>query len=1133
MNNLAEKYRKLEGREHVLARPGMYIGSIDRDTCETWVATAESGLEKRKIDYIAGLYKIFDEILVNAVDHYVRLKQTPTKPQVKHIKVTIHQESGEIEVWNDGEGIEVAQHPEYKIYVPELIFGHLLTSSNYDDTEERTIGGQNGIGAKACNIYSEFFEVETVDSAQKLVYKQRFESNMSTIRAPTIQKFTKKPFTSIRFKPDYVKFGLSTLPKDMYDLMTKRVFDICAVTEADVAVHLNGTKLEYKNFEGYANLYLEKKPRVHEKVNDRWEVIASYNEFSGFEQVSFVNGVWTLRGGKHVDYIVNQITKKLIDMISKKKKNITIKPQVVKDNLILFVKSTIVNPSFDSQSKETLTTPQSKFGSKAEISEKFIEKLYKTGIVEKICEISTAVEEKALKKTDGKKRDVLRGVYKLDDANWAGTAKSKDCVLILTEGDSAKSMAIAGLSVVGRDRYGVYPLRGKLLNVKDVNIKRISENEEITTLKKILGLEAGKTYTSLDELRYGKVMVMTDQDVDGSHIKGLIFNMFQSMWPSLIKRNDFITSMLTPIIKVRKQKDTLSFYSMTDYENWKEANNNGKGWSIKYYKGLGTSDNVEAKEYFRELKVVNYVWNESGDSDNSLDLAFNKKRADDRKTWLGNYDRQTILDTAEREVTFEDFINKDLIHFSNYDIERSIPSICDGLKISQRKILYAAFKKGLYDKEIKVAQFCGYVMEQTSYHHGDASLQAAIVGMAQDFVGANNINLLMPNGQFGTRVQGGKDAGAPRYINTLLSSITNKIFMKEDQHILSYLNDDGFDIEPEFYVPIIPMVLVNGAIGIGTGFSTNIPCFNPRDIISVILRILNGEDVSGHELSPWYRGFKGQIYKQGERWMSRGIVMRMSATKIEVRELPIGYWTEDFKIAMEDYYDKCPEFKSYESHYDETHVRFVLNFASTAKVDALMAVEANGATVFENEFKIVSPKMLGTTNMYLFNERGQISKYASAVDIIKAFCNIRLTYYQKRKDFLINALVKDTALIENKIRFIKAVIAGEVIVHEKTKSELINYLEEGEYLTGADDSFDYIIKIPIYNFTKDKVHELEEEFRKKCETLERITAKSIEEMWREELQDLSTTLESYFIVDDNSSHTPCTKPATKRGRKAT
>lgn len=1110
--SLATKYKKLEGREHVLSRPGMYIGSVDVDTCSAWVFDNNGQLVKQDLKYVAGLYKIFDEILVNAIDHAVRLKMTETKHYVKNIKVTIDKESGVIEVFNDGEGIEVAKHPEHNTYIPELIFGHLLTSTNYDDSEEKCIGGQNGIGAKACNIYSETFEVETVDSTRKLLYKQKFEKNMSVVRDPLIEKYGKKPYTIVRFLPDYARFGMQNLSDDMYKMIVRRVYDACAVTDNDISIHLNDKKLDYKNFENYVNLYLGDKSthtRVYEKISDRWEIVASYNDFNGFEQVSFVNGIWTLRGGKHVEYIVNQITKKLIDMISKKKKDITIKPQVVKDNLIVFIKSTIVNPSFDSQSKETLTTPVAKFGSKADVSDKFIEKLYKSGIVEKICEISNAVETNNMKKTDGKKRNVIKGIHKLDDANWAGTGKSKECVLILTEGDSAKTMAIAGLSEVGRDKYGVFPLRGKLLNVKDVNLKKISENEEISSLKKILGLETGKTYNSLDDLRYGKIMIMTDQDTDGSHIKGLLFNMFHTMWPSLVHCNDFMSSMMTPIVKVKKGSQIISFYGLTDYENWKQENNNGKGWDIKYYKGLGTSDRNEAKEYFRNLNVVNYLWEEKV-SDNSLDLAFNKKRADDRKDWLAQYNRQNVLDYTGKTVSYTEFINKELIHFSNYDLERSIPSVCDGLKISQRKILYAAFKKNLVDKEIKVAQFCGYVMEHTAYHHGDASLQAAIVGMAQDFVGANNINLFLPNGQFGTRVQGGKDAGAARYINTVLSPITSKIFIKGDQSVLNYLNDDGFSIEPEFYIPVIPMVMVNGALGIGTGFSTNIPCFNPQDIVGVLKRMLDGDEtVRDYEFKPWYRGFEGTIQKVNDKWVSRGKFLRVSATKIEVKELPVGFWTEDFKIMLEEYYEKNPDFKSYESYYTDVSVHFVLNFSSSAVVDNFMKIESNGFTKFENEFKLVSLKLLGTTNMYLFNQHGQITKYETPMDIVREFYDIRLQYYQKRKDSLLQQLVHDNALIENKVRFIRAVVAEQVHVHKLRKQELECYLKENDYIM-HNDSYDYILKIPVYNLTIDKVEDLEKEYSKKCAELDVLINTDIKDMWCSELDAID--IQNYIDV---------------------
>lgn len=1108
-NTISKRYVKLEQKEHVLTRPSMYIGPIEVDNIESWIVdTTSSKMVKSSVKMIPGLFKIFDEILVNAIDHVGRLKMK--KPEevgsyVKNIKVSINEETGYIEVMNDGDGIEVVQHPDHGIYIPELIFGNLLTSTNYDDSEERVIGGQNGLGAKLCAIFSDVFEVETVDAVRKLHYIQKFENNLSVINDPVITKYTKKPYTIIRFKPDYSRFNV-TIGDDIYKdnmiIITKRVYDACAVTDKDITLWLNENKLDYKTFEKYVDLYIGSKDehnRVYECINDRWEVVASYNDFNGFEQISFVNGIWTIRGGKHVDYIVNQITKKLIEMIQKKKKDVVIRPQFVKDNLIIFVKSTIVNPTFDNQSKETLTTQISKFGSKAEISDKFIDKLYKSGIVEKLMEISTIQGNNEMKKTDGKKKNIIRGLSKLEDANWAGTAKSGECVLILTEGDSGASMAIAGISEVGRDRYGVFPLKGKLMNVKDQTLKKIADNDEISNLKKILGLESGKEYKSTDDLRYGKIMIMADADEDGNHIRALLFNMFHTMWPSLVKCNSFLTSMLTPIVKVSKGKQTLQFYTLPEYEMWMRENNEGKGWEIKYYKGLGTSTSDEAIQYFKELKVINYKYNETT-SDEKIDLAFNKKRADDRKAWLGNYDRNNILDIACDDVSYEDFIDKSLIHFSNYDVERSIPNICDGLKVSQRKIMFSCFKKNL-TKEIKVAQFAGYVSEHSAYHHGEASLQSAIIGMAQDFMGSNNINLLQPNGQFGTRRCGGKDAGSPRYIFTQMSDITPYVFKKDDLPVLTYLNDDGLPVEPEYYMPIIPMILVNGAIGIGTGFSTNIPCFNPLDIVTCLRNLLRGEEIEMEELTPWYRGFKGTIEKIGDtKYASKGIFQRTSQTKIDILELPVGYWTQDFKEHLEEYIDKNPEIRNYESHYTKTDIKFTLIFANAAACDTYLEIESNGYTRLENDLKLISCKNLGTGNMYLFNSKCQITKYESALHILSDFYDIRLGYFQKRKDHMLVKLDYDIDLLRNKIRFIKACVAEEIKVHTMKKKELEELLESNGYML-HDDSYDYILRIPIYNLTTDKVEELEAEMKKAIDQADLIRNMDIKEWWLKELEE--------------------------------
>ena len=1135
-SDVENKYVKLDQREHVLHRPGMYVGSIEPDSCETWVfePTSEK-MVKKPITYTPGLIKIFDEILVNAIDHSIRLKeQKATNPDVqlmKHIKVSINKETGVIEVLNDGDGIEVVEHPEHKIYIPQLIFGNLLTSSNYDDNVERTIGGTFGVGSKAANIFSEFFEVETVDRVRKLLYTQRFETNMTIVNVPKITKCSKKPFTCIRFKPDYERFKMSGLTDDMHAMFMKRVYDACAVTDNDITIYLNEVKLDYKNFEKYVDLYIGSKSehtRVYEQVNDRWEVIASYNDFNGFDQVSFVNGIWTLRGGKHVEYILNQIVKRLSEMIAKKNKNANIKPQNIKDNLILFVKSTIINPTFDSQSKETLTTPLSKFGSKAELSDKFIEKLYKTGIADKIMEICEMNNNKDLAKTDGKKRSVIKGIPKLDDANWAGTAKSKECTLILTEGDSAKTMVVAGLSQVGRDKYGVFPLKGKLMNVKDTSVKKIMDNEEITNLKKIIGLETNKKYDSIDDLRYGKIMLMTDADCDGSHIQALVFNLFHTLWPSLFQMDNFLISMLTPIVKVtnnKKKGETISFYCLTDYDNWKKQQDEAKTlkeWKIKYYKGLGTSTSDEAKQYFKDLKIVTYKHDK--DTDFCLELAFNKSKADDRKLWLSDYNRENILDYNKTDVKFEDFINKELIHFSNYDLERSIPSMVDGFKVSQRKILYGCFKKNLTENEIRVAQLASYVSENACYHHGETSLQGAITAIAQNFVGANNINLLKPNGQFGSRCLGGKDAGAPRYIYTLLEKVTQIIFNKQDNGVLKYLNDDGIPVEPEYYVPIIPMILVNGAIGIGTGFSTNIPSFNPKDIVNILKHMLqeDNHDIETMEIKPWYMGFTGTIELQGNgKYVSRGRFQKLSATKVEITELPVGTWTEDFKELLEQMLDK--DLKQYESYYTDKKVSFILHFANSELLNSYLAIENNGYTKLENDYKLISSKNLGITNMYLYNSNGQIQKYDAPIDIIRDFYRVRLSFYTKRKESICKQLEEDMEVMKNKIRFIKSVISNELQVSKMKKAELEEYLARNEYLL-VNDTYDYLLRIPIYNLTIDKVDDLEKEFKQHEENLKNIRSKSEKAMWSDELVMFDKAYDA-FLAEYQESHVSQCQPS--------
>ena len=467
-------------------------------------------------------------------------------------------------------------------------------------------------------------------------------------------------------------------------------------------------------------------------------------------------------------------------------------------------------------------------------------------------------------KTRVKKGVRIVGIPKLEDANKAGTKEAHLCTLIVTEGDSAKALAVAGLSVVGRDFYGVYPVRGKFLNVRDAAQKRMSENKEIVELKRILGLQSGADYSTEEgrsTLRYGKVMLMTDQDADGSHIKGLFINFVHVLWPSLFRHNGFLLEFVTPLIKATKGKASTWFFSLSEYRAWTEDR---AGWRIKYYKGLGTSSSQEAREYFSNLErhVKTFRW-ESDVDDAAVQMAFSKMdgtvATDRRKRWLEQYQPNVFVDrtSASRAfLTYSDFVNKDLVAYMYYSNLRAIPSVVDGLKLGQRKVLFACFKKGLkVGEEIKVVQLAGYVSEVAAYHHGETALQGTIVHMASSFVGSsNNLPLLEGFGQFGTRLQGGKDAASARYIFCGVGPLTRMLIRPEDDSLLNFEEEDGESVQPTHFVPILPMVLINGQDGVGTGWSMSIPPHHPMHVLDAVLAKL--EDKPLPKLIPWFSGYK-------------------------------------------------------------------------------------------------------------------------------------------------------------------------------------------------------------------------------------------------------------------------------------
>jgi len=1078
--SLESQYQKLSDLEHILEKPDTYIGSVENATDSVYICK-DGKFVYESIDYTPALFKMFDEGIVNCADHYIRttLKHAtdPTVDLVTSINIEIR--DNKITMTNNGEGIDVVKHPTYDLWIPEMIFGHLRSSTNYNKNEQKITGGKNGFGFKLVLVWSTWGRIETVDAKRGLKYTQVFENNLSKINTPKITECKKKPYTMVEFIPDYERLGMKGLTEQMISLFQRRVYDIAGLTPKEVKVKYNDEPLTVKDFTTYVKMYTEQD--LIFETHDRWSYAACLND--SFDQISFVNRINTTKGGTHVNYIVNQIVKKMTEYILKKKK-ITVKPSIIKEQFKLFITATIENPSFDSQTKDYLNTPSNKFGSTCVVSDKFVEKLANLGILNTSCELSEIKDKKQAQKSDGKKSENIRGIHKLVDANYAGTKKSRECRLILCEGDSAKSGIISGLSPEDRNYTGVYPMKGKLFNVRGEKITKIHENKEISEIKKILGLETGKHYTNLDDLRYGSVLIMTDQDLDGSHIKGLILNMIDYLWPSLMTFDKFIGFMNTPILKATKGKESISFYNENEYEEWKKTHEN---WKIKYYKGLGTSTGKEFREYFENEKIVSISLNESDKRD--IDMLFNKKDAESRKEWLADYDRNQFVDTTLSTISLGDFIHKEMKHFSKGDCDRSIANLMDGFKVSQRKIIYAAFKRRLVE-EVKVAQFTGYVSEHSGYHHGEMSLNGAIVNMAQDFVGSNNINLFLPLGQFGTRLQGGKDSASVRYIFTKLSILTRIIFHKNDDNILTYLDDDGIMVEPVFYLPIIPMVLVNGTEGIGTGFSTKIPCFNPLDIIKYIKNRLTGSETE-NEFIPYYRGFKGKIERDENptRFITRG-VYTAKKNKVVITELPIGVWNEDYII----YLDKL---------LDEGKIKDFKDTSTEKQVNIQVTIVDDD---FEKTLKLTS--YLSINNMNLFNHDEKLTHYNEVYEICDDFMKNRIKYYDVRKQYLIKQLEKEIELAKNKYTYIMEVLDGTIDLRRKRSDEIVEMLKSKTY-TLIDNTYHYLIKMSMDSVSEENVKTLKKEYDTKKKELDKLQNTTIEEMWLTELKQLEESLKLY------------------------
>lgn len=1133
------KYVKKDPISHILDRPDTWVGSIRSRSVEDYVVVDDKfHIAKKKIDISPAIIRMFIEPLSNVIDNVARSNQGKNK--TKKIAVSIDQESGEVSFWNDGEVIPVEMHEEEKVHNHTMIFGQLLTGSNYDDTEDREdISGRNGIGIKAVNVYSKEFKVEGLDPENGKKFEQTWTNNMRTAGKPKVTSTKlKKGYTKISYTLDFGRFGLEGYTDDLISLYKRYVVDCAMITK--VPVFFNDEEIPVSNLSDYAKLY-----SLHEVEELLYiktaicEVVLTPSSES--EVISFANGIFTPLGGTHVDAWTETLFRPIVDKLNKPKK-----PQInlgdVKKFFRLFVVATVKQPSFDSQSKFRLEAPEIT----AILKPAQLKTILSWSVIEKIEDIIRAKEMVVLKKSERKRG--YEKVEKLQAANNEGGAKGHQCTLILVEGDSAATYAVTGIQKgvfgkTGRDWNGIMPLRGKVLNCRGAKPLTVSKNRIITNIIKALGLKYNVDY-SVDEnwkkLRYGRVMIITDADVDGLHISALLQNMFHSLFPTLLDRDPpFLTAMQTPIVRVYQGKKEILFYDENEYREYVKKMGEKK-INKKYYKGLGTSTTEEVLETFGE-KIIEFRKDDKVFE--TMNKAFNEKHADMRKTWLAEYDpSKTVIkwkgeDQEIIDVSYSDFINTELIKFSIDDCKRSIPSLMDGLKESQRKVLYVSFLRNLkyFGKDIKVAQLAGAIAEKSGYHHGENNLHETITGMADAYVGSNNIPLFFRGGAYGTRSEGGKDAAQARYLFTKFDALTRHIFKEEDDPLLQHLEDDGEKVEPRYYVPIIPMALVNGTLGIGTGWSSTVPCFNPSEIISAIKVWLEHDgnviDREGEHpvsllphLRPWYRGHTGEMEydEKKNRYLSLGKLERIGENKVHITELPVGLWTNKFVEHLETLKEE-KKISSFKNHSTPTVIDFTVMENSSTECD-------------EKLLKLSKP--ISMSNLVLFTEEGKLKKFESVDEIIDSFCHARFPYYFKRKAYLLKDMERKIKYLGNKKRFLEEVRDGEIKLFEmvgkkrqsrKTK-DIVAELEEKGYdkeeegeETEEDEGeekkerksghgYEYLLKMQISSITAEKINKLKNDIASNIEARDELQRTSEKQLWIKDLDDFEKAYESWLVV---------------------
>lgn len=1113
-----DNFEWLGPAEAVLRRPDMYVGSVEpREERELLFYDNAAGDTAVQTDWCASpiFRKIFDEVFVNAMDAATR------DNTVRKIAVSYEEDTGAISVENDGRGIPIKHFKDTGRYIPEVIFTELNAGSNFEDVGRRLGGGRNGVGVVCANVWSSSFSVTVHDGENQASYEQTFGANMRKRSEPVVLQRTgrRRGSVKVRFLPDYARLGID--PSQQAELLRALVGTRCregaVCVRGGVAVYFQDTRLP-ESLVAYASALLGT-PAQQLAKDDAGSpgaphLLVAFGRRGGNatpESVAFVNGVRCCQG-THTRHVLDRVVR-VVQW--KAPRDLHVRPQTVRDVIGFVAVCRIPDPAFSGQAKETLTTPPRSFGfSYEELAPRVVSKLQKQGVFEEIIRRETERDiASTVRKTQvPKSKEVL--VDKYDPALLCRT-DPQSCTLILTEGDSAKALVVAGLSVVGREHYGVFPLRGVPLNVRNVPVKRCLENKEVANVLRILNVAPGCTP---DGLRYGRVAIMSDQDMDGSHIAALIINIVHCLVPAVLEaRPSFLCRIVTPLLRATHGRtgEVKSFFSQQELDDWLQGPERAQ-YKLKYYKGLGTNSALEAKEIFSQLERHTVTLEPTAGTEAAVLKFFDEARVAERKEMLSaaSYDPKLCVDYTRASVPIDTFLDHEVVHFSQYSVRRALPSAIDGLTPARRKVLFY-FLSLSPGRELRVAQAAAGVSQKTCYHHGEASLVECIVGCAQDHVGTNNVALLEPLGQFGSRHDKPSTHAAARYIYTRAAPIARCLFPPEDGPVLEYAEEEDVKVEPKQYVPVLPVVLLNGATGIGTGFSTSVPCFSLPSLCAAARALMNGKDCLP-PLVPHFEGFHGVVETTPKGVRTTGRLERENDHTVVVTELPVGRWTEALLAEVKGCSGSSgnvktlrgmPPVSSVANLSTDTKVRLRVTFTEpiSDRTDEQLASAFKLSTVIPSTF------------MYLFAVDGKLRRFANVECILRCHAAARLDLYARRRAHQLEELRHKGDVLAQKARFVRLVVEGTLKLQGQSEATLVSALVELGLdpipaSKGVAPSHDHLLDMSFRVCTSEHISKLEADIERRSALLLELEAKSPADLWELDLQRVEAAHQDYIKV---------------------